>query len=162
MIIGSFERAVEFVLRFEADYVNDPKDAGGETKFGISKRSYPNLDIKNLTREDAIEIYRRDFWIFCKCAQLPAPLAFILFDGAVNQGGPAAIRLLQKALNVRADGIIGPETFTALQTASLRGVACDFVARRAYQYSLHPQVARFGLGWYRRLSECHQLATEPQ
>jgi hypothetical protein len=57
-----FERAVAFVLRHEGGYVNDPRDPGGETKYGISKRAYPRLDIKGLTEADAKEIYRRDYW----------------------------------------------------------------------------------------------------
>jgi len=157
----TFNRAVEFVLRFEGDLSDDPKDSGGLTKFGISKKAYPDLDIRNLSRKDAIEIYRRDYWNKCKCNELPAPLALILFDSAVNQGPASAIRLLQKSLEVRADGVMGPETIAAAFRASLRIVVPEFIARRAYQYSLHPDVTRFGLGWMRRLAACYQVSQEP-
>ena len=60
--MADFEKAVEFVLRMEGGYVNDPKDPGGETNFGIAKKSYPGVDIKNLTEEQAEEIYKRDYW----------------------------------------------------------------------------------------------------
>ena len=156
-----FNRAVEFVLRFEGDFSDDPKDSGGATKFGISQRAYPSLDIRSLTREAAIEIYRQDYWNRCRCNELPAQLALILFDSAVNQGPTAAIRLLQKSLNVGADGVIGPITIAAAFRASPSLVITEFIARRAYQYTLHPEVTRFGLGWFRRLSACHQLAQEP-
>ena len=58
-----FDKAMNFVGLMEGGYVNDPIDKGGETKYGISKRSYPNLDIKNLTKEQAREIYYKDFWL---------------------------------------------------------------------------------------------------
>lgn len=156
-----FDRAVEFILRFEGDISDDPKDSGGLTKFGISQKAYPDLDIRSLTREDAIGLYRRDYWDRCNCSQMPAPLAFILFDSAVNQGPTAAIRLLQKSLEVRADGVVGAETIAASFRLPLRNAVAEFIARRAYQYALHPDVTRFGLGWFRRLSECHQIALEP-
>ena len=58
-----FRKAIEVILKYEGGYVNDPNDLGSETNFGISKRSYPNVDIKNLTKEQAIEIYHRDWWV---------------------------------------------------------------------------------------------------
>lgn len=159
--VSTFERAVEFVLRFEGDYSDDHHDSGGETRYGISKRAYPNIDIKTLTRQQAKDIYYRDYFLRCKCNELPAQLALILFDSAVNQGPTAAIRLLQKSLNVGADGVIGPITIAAAFRASPSLVITEFIARRAYQYALHPEVARFGLGWFRRLAACHQLSQEP-
>ena len=58
----SFDRIIEFTLQEEGGYVNNPADPGGMTKYGISKRSYPNLDIANLTIDQAKAIYERDFW----------------------------------------------------------------------------------------------------
>ena len=156
-----FDRAVEFVLRFEGDLSDDPHDPGRITKFGISQKAYPDVDIRALTRREAIELYRRDYWMKCKCDHLPAPLAMILFDSAVNQGPRPAVRMLQQALSVRVDGVVGAETIAAGHRASLRLVAVEFIARRGFQYALHPQVSRFGLGWYRRLAACHQVSQEP-
>jgi lysozyme family protein len=84
----NFDRAFSFVCSpsIEGGYVNDPADPGGETKFGISKRSYPDLEIRNLTAEQAKEIYRRDYWEKAGCNGLPWPLDVITFDCAVNQG----------------------------------------------------------------------------
>lgn len=155
-----FGRAVEFVLSYEGGLSDDPQDSGGLTHFGISQKTYPHLDIRNLTREGAIEIYRDDYWQKCKCDQLPAHLALIAFDSAVNQGPPTAIRLLQRSLGVRDDGIIGPQTIAAAEAVSAAVIIPEFIARRGYQYALHPQSARYGLGWFRRLAACHQLALE--
>ena len=83
---GNWERSLLHVIRWEGGYVNDPRDPGGETNLGISKRSYPHLDIKALTREDAEEIYRRDYWMKSGANELPWPLCLTHFDFAVNAG----------------------------------------------------------------------------
>lgn len=83
---SQFNRALEFVLRWEGGYVNDKDDPGGETKFGISKRAYPEVNIKELTREQAGEIYRRDYYDVFGCNDRPYSIALTLFDTAVNCG----------------------------------------------------------------------------
>lgn len=156
----SFERAVEFVLRFEGGYVNDPNDSGGATNFGISQRAFPDIDVASLTRDDAKAIYRAKYWDFCKCDQLPEALALILMDSAVNQGPAAAVRMLQRTVGVREDGVIGQETISAIKRAALRPLIADFIAERAFKYARHPKIEIYGLGWYRRLAACHQMALE--
>ena len=145
----NFERAMAIVFELEGGYVNDPADSGGATKFGISATAYPNVDIKNLTREDAIALYRRDYWDKCRCVELPDAVRLAVFDSAVNQGTMTAIRILQKAVNVKADGIIGSITLAAAHNTP--ALADEFLARRLYAYMLIPQSVRFGLGWSRRL-----------
>jgi len=160
--MNGFERCVEFILKYESEFSDDPHDSGGLTKWGISSRVYPEVKDSAFARADAIQILHRDYWAKCKCDQLPQPIAFVLCDSAVNQGQPIAIRLLQKSLAVNPDGVVGAQTIAAAFRASPYLVVPEFVARRGYQYSLHPDVTRFGLGWYRRLAECHQLALQPQ
>lgn len=116
-----FLEAVFKVLEEEGGYVNDKKDPGGETKFGISKRSYPQLDIKNLTKTRAIEIYYLDFWLRSKCDKLPPEIRNKFFSLSVNTGGKTANILLQRALRsygfktLTDDGVIGPITLNALK-----------------------------------------------
>ncbi len=155
-----FTEAVEFVLSYEGGLVDDPADPGGLTKFGISQRAYPDLDIRNLTREQAIEIYRNDYWNKCKCNELPQQLAFVLFDSAVNQGPSAAIKMLQRSLSVADDGIIGSQTIAAAFRVDETNALMELIAQRCNQYALNPNVTRYGLGWYRRVSACHQVAFE--
>lgn len=93
---SSFEQAIKFVLRWEGGYSNNPNDPGGETNFGISKRAYPSLDIKNLTIEQAKVIYHKDYWLKAGCDQLSYPLDIIIMDTAVNCGVGKALSLLQK------------------------------------------------------------------
>lgn len=160
--MAPFEKALAFVLRHEGGYSNDPRDSGGETKFGISKRAYPDEDIANLTPERAGELYKRDYWDKCSCGLLPSPIALILFDCAVNQGPAKAIRLLQAALGgLESDGVIGPKTLQAIQNAGALSILPSFVAKRAYQYALHPQFNVYGYGWLKRLAACHQTSLEP-
>ena len=158
----SFERAVEFVLRYEGEISDSAMDIGILTKWGISSRTFQQVKNPWFSRQDAIEIYKTKFWDSCKCSELPWPPALLLFNAAVNQVPQTAIRLFQKSLGVAVDGAIGPETIQAAQRASVTQLAAELAARCAYQYSLHPSVMRFGLGWYRRLMACHQLAMEPE
>jgi len=114
--MAEFEPAVEITLRHEGGYVSDPYDAGGETKYGISKRSYPGLNIAALTIDDAKEIYRRDFWHYDQI--IDQDVANKVFDLAVNCGIRTATGLLQEAIRdcgipVVADGLLGPKTITA-------------------------------------------------
>ena len=92
----NFDKAIEFVFKWEGGYINLPGDPGGETKYGISKRSYPTLDIKNLTKEQAKQIYYSDYWLKAKCNSYPYPRDIIIFDTAVNMGVGKALELNKK------------------------------------------------------------------
>jgi hypothetical protein len=93
----NFEKAINFVLKWEGGYTNDKDDPGGETKYGISKRSYPDLDIKNLTLGKAKEIYKRDYWDRLNCDKLGYPMDIIAFDTAVNMGVSTAVDLMKRS-----------------------------------------------------------------
>ncbi len=108
----TFEESATRLLGHEGRYVFNPKDPGGETNWGISKRSYPHVDIKNLTKEGALEIYMRDFWKPLTDAH-PA-IRFQAFDFAVNSGIQTATRKLQQAVGVADDGHWGPRSAAAL------------------------------------------------
>lgn len=146
----TFDKAVDHIIALEGGYVNDPRDPGGETKYGISKRSYPNEDIKNLTIARAKEIYRRDYWDKCRCDELPPKLAYYVFDAAVNQGVKAAITLLQRTVKTKEDGVIGPATIKAAQSANVEAPAL-YLANRALRYANTNNFAVYGAGWMKRL-----------
>jgi lysozyme family protein len=93
----NFMVGLAFVLRWEGGYVDDPRDPGGETKYGISKRSYPHLNIKSLTKEQAAEIYKTDYWNKVGGDTLPFPFDIIVFDTAVNCGVGRATKWLGQA-----------------------------------------------------------------
>ena len=113
-----------------------------------------------MTLEDATAIYRRDYWNPVHGTDLPASLALLVFDSAVNQGAGTAARLLQKAVGVTEDGSIGPVTLRATLALPLEQVLIDFCAERALRYEFNRNEEVFGRGWYRRLFRMYATALE--
>ena len=157
----SFESAIEFVLAQEGGLSTDPDDPGGLTKFGISQRSYPDLDIRKLTKTAATGILYKDYWLAAECDKMPFPIAIMVFDAAVNQGKPTAVGMLQKALKVTVDGVVGPQTLRAVRSANIQGLVCALVAKRAMKYAQSPQLTLYGPGWFQRLAVCHAESMTP-
>lgn len=159
-MITDFPKAIEFVLEQEGGYTLDPNDPGGETKYGISKKAYPNLDIGNLTLEQAKQIYVEDYWKPCRCDELPSPFAIALFDSAVNQGVSTAIRILQKSFGLEQDGIIGSKTITATLGANGRGIK-RYLAERLASYSRlmasNNNLLVFAANWYFRVISLFEI-----
>lgn len=153
----NFPKAFSHVINVEGGYVNDPNDPGGETKYGISKRSYPNEDIKNLTMDRAREIYKADYWDSCHCDELPHPLDIYLFDAAVNHGVVGAVKMLQRSLGIVITGKVDPLT---LKLAKLSGndVSKIFLSRRAVSYAKSSNFDRYGFGWMKRLFILNEFA----
>lgn len=147
----TFEEAFKRVIGFEGDYSNDPRDPGGETHWGISKRAYPDLDIKNLSLNSAKALYLKDYWDPLNLNQLPENIRYAMFDMAVNMGLQTAAKLLQRALTVVDDGVIGPNTLKAAN-ASTNLPARLAVARLLYYTDLKP-FDSFGRGWTRRAAQ---------
>lgn len=155
-----FEKAFEYVIKNEGDYVFDKNDPGGETKFGISKRSYPALNIKDLTLEDAKKIYYRDFWQKGRFEEILDDLAATqVFDLSVNLGMQAAVIVLQRALRsvgktVQEDGLMGPETFSAVSSSEPRCLLAAIKSEAAGYYrqiaAKNPSQRKFLKGWLNR------------
>ena len=159
-----FGTIVRHVLEAEGGYVNDPDDPGGETNYGISKRSYPDVDIAALTETDAIAIYRRDYWDAGRCDELPTPVAAFVFDALVQHRPGAAKKLLQHAVGVKADGIIGPATISAAHKANIKSLLVDLFASRLVLYAdlSVGSRAKFRRGWFRRMCRLqHFIYTDP-
>lgn len=148
-----FDEAFERLIAHEGGYVNDPRDPGGETNWGISKRSYPNLDIKALTREQAKSIYKRDYWDRAGANQYDPELGFAVFDAAVNSGIGNAVRFLQRAVGVADDGNIGPITVAAVKSRSTAKVLLGFYGERLEFMTKLSVWDRFGKGWARRIAD---------
>ena len=127
MSLTDFKDIIEIVLAHEGGYVNDPKDPGGETNYGIAKRSHPDVNIKKLTKKQAIEIYKKYYWDGNKVDELPSSLKHIYFDMCINMGKRRAVKVLQKATNnkgshLKVDGGLGPVTLEAIQKVELERV----------------------------------------
>ena len=153
-----FDTAFSRLIDSEGGYVNDPADPGGETKFGISKRSYPDVDIANLTLDQAKAIYLRDFWSPLGDAH-PA-IKFQCFDFAVNSGIGTAIRKLQLAVGVADDGHWGPKSAAALAAMDLNDVLMRFAAQRLLFMTSLSTWGEFGKGWARRIAKNLLYAAE--
>jgi lysozyme family protein len=156
----NFDQAFDRLISNEGGYVNNPADPGGETKFGISKRSYPTLDIANLTREDAKAIYLRDFWLAGSMDQYDGAIGFQVFDAAVNHGIQTAIRLLQRAVGVADDGHVGPVTVAAVKARSVGNVLKLFIAERLDFWRKLSTWPTFGKGWAGRAAEDLRYAAQ--
>lgn len=163
--MNTFDDALELLLEHEGGYVDDPNDAGGKTKFGISDRRDGKVDgladidgdgvgdvkIIELELKQVAEIYRREYWDRCKCSLLSPALATALFDTAVNCGNGLAARLLQRVLQVEDDGIIGPITIRHANDADQGLLVSMLLAERQIHNAALKNWAYYGRGWTRRV-----------
>lgn len=149
----TFDDAFEQLIGHEGGYVNHPSDPGGETKYGVSKRSYPDVDIRNLTLDGAKAIYRRDYWNKMGLDSLPAEVVYSLFDCAVNSGINQACKLLQRAVGVKEDGVIGKVTIAQARSISPLQLVVRFNAARLKFLTELKGWESFGRGWSKRVAE---------
>lgn len=164
--MANFNQALKKTLVFEGGYVNDPDDPGGETNFGISKRSYPDLDIKNITDEQVRDIYRSDYWNKTGCSDLrDQDLADTVFDFAVNAGVKRASKYLQIAANaldkspftpLRIDGIIGLYTLGRVKTIEPKAITAFYNTLRLRFYrrlARNTTRRKYLYSWIRRITD---------
>ena len=142
-----FDQCFDKLISHEGGYVNNPADPGGETKFGVSKRAYPNVDIAGLTLEAAKSIYKTDYWDRAQCDSLPPTLAYLIFDAAVNSGIGQSIRFLQRSLGVADDGAMGPLTVAAVSRVDVESVCARFLGQRLEFMTRLSTWDSFGKGW---------------
>ncbi len=160
---NGFNQAFAIVVGEEGGYTADPADPGNwtggapgrgvcrGTRWGISAAAYPELDIARLSLAEAQAIYRRDYWDRVNGDALPAPLALLVFDAAVNNGVSRALRWLQAAAGVMVDGVAGPATLAAVRARPAQALCAEVQAQRLMFMAALPTWPHFGLGWARRL-----------
>lgn len=153
--MASFEAAIPITLEWEGGYSSSPSDPGGETNFGISKRAYPTLDIRNLTREDACAIYHRDYWKYDGIES--QAIATKLFDAGVNLGTHRAISYMQTVVGVPADGKYGKVTEGGINGSQEQQTLSAYRQRLTEYYQelvqQHPNLQQFLHGWLRRAEQ---------
>ncbi len=159
----TFDQAFDLLIDHEKGFQDDYNDRGnwtsgvvgkGElkgTKYGITAMTYPHLDIRNLSLEDAKDIYKRDWWDAMRCDELDPELAFQMFDGAVNSGRGNAVRWLQRALGVVDDGHVGPVTMVALNKEDPKNVILLYNVERLEFLAKISTFNHNGRGWVRRV-----------
>ena len=164
--MSNYETCLEIILHHEGGYVNHPKDPGGETNLGVTKRVYEEWggtqDMKELTVEDVAPIYRKNYWDRVRGDDLPAGLDLCVFDFGVNAGTGRAAKYLQNLVGATADGAIGPATIAKVdQFCSMEGVEGaiqEYQKRRQEYYESLSTFETFGRGWTRRVDETTETA----
>ena len=168
----SFDHCFTRLIGHEAGYSEDPRDPGnwtggrtglGElkgTKFGIAANTYPDVDIKNLTLDQAKAIYYRDWWLKIGADEIDSAIVFQMWDFAVNAGMSTAKRALQRAVRVVDDGVIGPRTIAAVKAESVTDVLMRFNAQRLRFYTSLSTWHTYGKGWTSRVAANLDYAAE--
>lgn len=164
---SNFDRALRRVLISEGGYVNDPKDPGGETNKGITKRVYDayrtrnglaRQSVRNISDAEVQQIYRQSYWDLAHCDELPSGVDYVTFDGAVNSGVGQSVKWLQMALGVKTDGVIGPATLAAANSYDAVSLIDAMVNRRLAFLKTLKTWPRYGKGWASRLTEVRSIA----
>jgi lysozyme family protein len=171
-----FARCLDHVFAHEGGYADHPRDPGGATNFGITHKTLarwrrvspwwklPKAEVQKLPREEAGRIYRSAYWTPVHGSELPAGLDLALFDYAVNSGPVRAVKALQAALKVKADGVVGPLTLDALKArvaaAGVTGLIVALCDGRIGFLQRLATFAVFGKGWTRRVAEIRAAALE--
>lgn len=158
----TFDDAFEKLLGHEGGYSNNPADPGGETRYGITritarKNGYLG-EMRDLPKATAKEIAKRQYWDAVSADAMPDAVRFDLFDGAYNSGPAQAIRWLQRAVFVDADGVVGPRTLMAASTYSPQSICARYNGHRLAMMTDLPTWSTFGRGWSKRIAANLQAA----
>jgi lysozyme family protein len=148
----AFDRAFGVVIGHEGDLSDDARDPGGLTRYGISQRAHPGVDVRNLTLAQAKQIYLERYWLPLRADAMPEAVALQVFDAAVNHGIKPAVRMLQRALGVPVDGVIGPVTLNAMVSVDDARFVAHFAAERLSYYTDLAGWEVYGRGWTRRVA----------
>lgn len=162
----NFSEALKEVLKHEGGYVNHPKDPGGMTNLGVTKKVWEEwvgkpvneAEMRSLTPEKVSPMYRKKYWDAVRGDDLPAGLDYLMFDFAVNAGPNRAIKTMQKAIGVVSDGSIGPKTMAALMASNPSELIKKFSDEKEAFYRVLPTFSTFGRGWLRRVAESESHA----
>jgi lysozyme family protein len=165
-MLSNFPASLALILKSEGGFVNHPRDPGGMTNLGVTRnvwRDWVNRDVdeaemRALTPELVAPLYKANYWDACKCDDLPRGVDYVVFDSAVNMGAFRAAKILQAALGVTADGIIGRATIAAATAADPVELLEAFSLGKEAFYQSLPTFATFGKGWLNRVAHVQDAA----
>lgn len=152
------EKWLNRIFKHEGEYWDDP--VGGPTKYGISQRSYPHLDIKNLSIQKAADIYKKDFLEKIKYERYEDGVAFQLLDFAIHSGVHGAIKELQRAIGVVPDGTIGTKTLERIDSLTESDLVMLLLAYRLRFLTYRKNWNENSRGWARRIADNLLYAVE--
>jgi len=156
---NNFKKCLEFVLKSEGGWVNNPKDPGGETNLGVTKKVWEEWvghevkTMKDLTPEDVAPMYQAKYFMACYANQLPVGIDYMAFDAAVNMGPGRAVKLLQECLGCVPDGTIGPRTMQLIDQKKPEDIVDLYSKRKTSFYEGLATFATFGKGWLKRVED---------
>jgi hypothetical protein len=165
---NNFEQCLSLILKHEGGYVNNPKDPGGMTNLGVTKRVWEEwvghpvdeAAMKALGPSDVAPLYKKNYWDKIRGDDLPIGVDYACFDLAVNSGTNRAAKILQTCCGVTADGAIGPATLAAVQSQSAMNLAQQICENRLQFLQALPTWGTFGRGWGRRVAEVEKVAMD--
>lgn len=168
MTKANFRFCLDMLLHHEGGLVDHPEDPGGVTNMGVTlgalhewrRKPVTPEDVRNLTRDEAAQIYLEKYWSPIWGHELPAGIDYAVFDYAVNSGVRRAVKDLQRCLGVPADGFMGPVTLAAAREADARKVITALCRRRLNLFQSLRHWATFGKGWSGRLFDVYGAAQE--
>ena len=163
---NNFERSLALVLQHEGGYVHHALDPGGRTNLGVTQRVWEEYvghkvdeaEMRSLTKEMVSPLYRKEYWDAVHCDKLPCGADYLAFDFAVNAGAFRCVKTIQRALNITADGVIGPVTVKAIQEANAEDFINSFSAAKESFYRSLVNFPTFGKGWLNRVAEAKKTA----
>ncbi len=157
----NFDQAFTTLLSHEGGYSDHPADPGGATRFGITETVAREAgyrgDMRELPMDLAKRIYKARYWDAVRADELPEAVRYAVFDAAVNSGPRQAVLWLQRAVGVKADGIIGPQTLAAVRAADPERLLRLVLAQRLRFMTGLPSWAAFGRGWARRFADLMEM-----
>jgi hypothetical protein len=166
---NNFGRCIDVILKWEGGYTNDPQDPGGATNWGITlnelkiwreNQSLTAVDVQNLKKDEAIEIFRSNYWNKMRCDDLPAGVDLVVFDFGVNAGISRSAKMLQLVVGANQDGSVGPATIAATNAQDPIAVVKSMTEKRLAYYQSLPGWGHFGKGWSNRTNDVGQIALQ--
>jgi len=156
----NFNASLQHILKSEGGWSDHPSDPGGATMKGVTLETYrhykmnPHItkdQLRNISDAEISDIYKVGYWDKCRCYDLPSGIDFLVFDAAVNMGVGRSSKLLQEAVGVSADGVIGPITIAAANAADVDLTIERFSQLKEAFYRSLPTFGTFGNGWLNRV-----------
>ena len=167
-MVNNFEKSLALVLKHEGKFVNHKDDPGGMTNLGVTQNAWRDwvghgvdeATMKSLTVDMVAPLYHLKYWNACLCNQLPSGVDYLVFDFAINAGPSRAIKTIQRALKITADGVIGPVTIKAIKGANAEDFITDFTHAKEVFYRSLSTFNIFGKGWLNRVADSKKSAEE--
>jgi lysozyme family protein len=168
--VGEFQRCLKWVLVIEGGYIDDPDDPGGATNQGVTQRVYDDYrrsmgnkpqPVRLMANHERDAIYRIRYWALIKADSLPPGVSLVVFDGAVHSGVSQSVKWLQRAVGVPADGVIGPQTLTAVRAFDNPGVLIERICGQRLMFLQALKTwKKYRNGWTKRVANVRTTAQQ--